>query len=298
MALTCHGTFDVDPHHLPDLLERDEDIAVVTECSIIIHDRCPVVVEDQAASINPLLHRYRRLSCVLEPLLRQRILEVCNGLDRTIGRLWAGYVSGSPWTALETPSERWLITETSSGCGLSSMLVHYNLLDGSLLVNGSPLTRLPHSYESHPTFRRLFGEVKYSIRNSVGRRANRLMAETASCRCCPVNYEWDGFRGSECILRPPSKYPPLPFSFPSFLYTELWNDRAACDANEHHHSCTLACTTPSSSSGQEDKDRSMNCSQYTHSPATSQSRLFMITRIGYTLRRASLNGDRYPVLGH
>ena len=160
MALTCHGTFDVDSHHLPALLEWDEDIAVVTECSIIVHDRCPVVVDDLPASINPLLQRYRRLSCLLEPLLRQRILEGRNGLDRTIGRLWAGYVSGSPWTALDTPSERWLVTETSSEDGLSSMLVHYNLLDGSLLVNGSPLTRLPHSYESHPTFQRLFGEVK------------------------------------------------------------------------------------------------------------------------------------------
>ena len=197
MALTCHGTFDVDSHHLSDLLERDEDIAVVTECSIVIHDRYPVMVEDQPASINPLLHRYRRLSCVLEPLLRQRILKARNGLDRTIGRLWAGYVSGSSWTALETPSERWLVTETSNGGDLSSMLVHYNLLDGSLLINGSPLTRLPHSYESHPTFRRLFGEVKYSVRKSVGRRTNCLMDETACYRCCPVNYKWDGFRGSE-----------------------------------------------------------------------------------------------------
>ena len=167
MALTCHGTFDVDPHHLPELLERDEDIAVVTECSIIIHDRRPVVIEDQPASIHVLLHQYRRLSCVLEPLLRRRILEVRNGLDQTIGRLWAGYVPGSQWTALETPSERWLCTETSSGGGLSSMPVHYNLLDGSLLVNGSLLTRLPHSYESHPTFRRIFGEVKHSIQSSV-----------------------------------------------------------------------------------------------------------------------------------
>ena len=106
MALTCHGTFDVDPHHLRDLLERDEDIALMTECSIIIHNRCPVAAEDQSASIIPLLHRYRRLSCILEPLLRQRILKACNGLDRTVDRLWAEYVSGSPWTSLEKPSER------------------------------------------------------------------------------------------------------------------------------------------------------------------------------------------------
>lgn len=162
MALTCHGTFDVDPHHVPYLLESDEDIAVVTECSIIVHDRCPAVTDDLPAPIKTLLRRHWRLSYVLEPFLRKRILGVCNGLDRTIGRLWAGYVAGSPWTALETPSERWLVTEMSIEDSSSSMLVHFNLLEGSLLVNGSPLTRLPRSYESHPTFRRLFGEVTYS----------------------------------------------------------------------------------------------------------------------------------------
>ena len=197
MALTCHGTFDVDSHHVRDLLERDKDIAVLTECSSIVYDRYPVVVEDQPAWIIPLLHRYRRVSCMLEPFLRQRVLEARNGLDKTIGRLWAGYVSGSPWTALETPCERWLVTRTSSGEGVSSMHVHFNLLNGSLLVNGSPLTRLPRSYESHPTFRRLFGEVKYIVRKSVGRRANRLLGETESCRCCPLNYGWNVFRGSE-----------------------------------------------------------------------------------------------------
>lgn len=162
MALTCHGTFDVDPHHVPYLLESDEDIAVVTECSIIVHDRCPVVIDDLPAPIKTLLRRHWRLLHALEPLLRKRILGVCNGLDKTIGRLWASYVPGSPWRTLKMPSERWLVTEISNEGGSSSMLVHYNLLEGSLLVNGSPLTRLPRSYESHPTFRRLFGEVTSS----------------------------------------------------------------------------------------------------------------------------------------
>ncbi|KAA6415954.1 MAG: hypothetical protein FRX48_00673 [Lasallia pustulata] len=163
MALTCHGTFNVDPHHLPYLLESDEDIAVVAECSIIVHDRCPAATDNLPASIKTLLRRYWRLLHTLEPLLHERILEVRNGLDSTVSQLWAGYAPGCPWTALETPSERWLVTETSSEGGLSSMLVHYNLLDGSLLVNGSPLTRLPRSYESHPTFRRLFGEKVLNV---------------------------------------------------------------------------------------------------------------------------------------
>ena len=139
VALTCHGTFDVDPHHLPDVLQSGEGVAIVTECSIIVHDRCPVVTDDLPAMIKTLLRRHWRLSYILEPLMRKRILKARNGLDSTIGRLWTGYVPGSPWAALKTPRERWLVTETSSGSGLSPMLVHYNLLNGSLLVNGSPL---------------------------------------------------------------------------------------------------------------------------------------------------------------
>jgi hypothetical protein len=160
MALTCHWTFDVDPQHLPYLLKTGEDIAVVTECSIIVHDRCPAVIEDLPNSMKALVRQYWRSSLRLEPLLRKLILENRFGLDSTVSRLWAGYVPGSPWTALETPGERWLVTDTTSKGGQSSMVVHYNLMDGTMLVNGLPLTRLPRSYESHPTFRRLFGEVK------------------------------------------------------------------------------------------------------------------------------------------
>ena len=160
IALTCYGTFDVDMPDLLSLIGSDEDIADATECSVIIHDRCPTVIDDLPSSIKILLRRFRRLACLLEPTLRKTITESRGGLDGTIGRLWMGYEPGSPWAALETPSERWLVTETTKHDEFSTMLTHFNLLDGTLLVDGSPLTRLPRSYEEHPTFRRLFGEVR------------------------------------------------------------------------------------------------------------------------------------------
>lgn len=160
MGLTCYGTFDIDPQHLPSLLESDEDVAIVTECSIIVKDRLPVLTQDLPPPIKQILRRHWRLSSRLEPLLRKRILEARSCIDSTIGRLWGGYVPGSPWTTLKSPNERWFMTKTSSSGHFSSMLVHYNLLDGSLLVNGSPLTRLPRPYEIHPTFLRIFGKVK------------------------------------------------------------------------------------------------------------------------------------------
>ncbi|KAI9679782.1 MAG: hypothetical protein M1817_004796 [Caeruleum heppii] len=158
MALTCHGTFDVDQHRLQSLLELDEDVEMVIECSIVAHDRCPAVTDALPPSMETLLARRRRLSYHLEPLLRKRILKSPTALDRTLRRLWAGYRPGIPWSALAKPHDRWIVTETSSREVHSSLQVHYNLLDGSLLVNGLPLSRLPASYESHPTFRRLFGE--------------------------------------------------------------------------------------------------------------------------------------------
>lgn len=161
MALTCYGTFDVDLSHLPALVGSNEDIADVIECSIIVHDRCPAVIDHLPSPIKILLGRQQRLACLLEPKLREMITDSPCGLDSTIGRFWMGYNPRSPWTALITPSERWLMTKTSRDTDFLSISVHYSLLDGTLLVNGSPLTRLPHSYEAHPTFRRLFGEVRY-----------------------------------------------------------------------------------------------------------------------------------------
>jgi hypothetical protein len=158
MALTCYGTFDVDPHDLSRLLAMPENVASLTECSIIVHDRRPANESDTSAETRAMLERCWRLAHLVEVPLRERITMDRVGLDRTVRQLWAGYEPGLSWTALDSPNQRWLTTTTSAQ-GTHSSVVHYNLLDGRLLVNGAALSRLPSTYESHPTFRRLFGKV-------------------------------------------------------------------------------------------------------------------------------------------
>ncbi|PVH70609.1 hypothetical protein DL98DRAFT_472494 [Cadophora sp. DSE1049] len=158
IALICHGTFDVDEAHLSTLLLSDEDVAAITECCIIIHDRCPAQTERLDTFLKTLLRRFERSSHLMELKLRFKILENQRGIDRTVQRVWAGYRQGSSWRALCEPNERWLTTETSAECGKSAVSVDYNVLDGSLLVMGSPLTRLLRSYELHDTYIRIFGE--------------------------------------------------------------------------------------------------------------------------------------------
>ena len=158
MALTCHESFDVDPDYFPTILNTDEDVARLCECSITIHDCYPPLTESLPGVLKGLLRRYHKRMHLFEPHLREQICRDGQGLHKAVQRLWVGHRPNARWTALATPNERWLVAVVTSNDKSASITVHYNLLDGSLLVNGSPLTRLPPSYEADSSYRRLFGE--------------------------------------------------------------------------------------------------------------------------------------------
>lgn len=45
MALTCYSTFNINKDYLFALLNLEEDIIVMTKCSIIIYDRYPAIID-------------------------------------------------------------------------------------------------------------------------------------------------------------------------------------------------------------------------------------------------------------
>jgi hypothetical protein len=159
IAATCRGTYDVDPDHVPNLLGSPNDVAVLVECAIAIHDNIPSNLVDCPTNFKRLLDRDRRLSHSLEPSLRQRIREYRGGLDQAIASIWTHYRPGSDWQALEPPNDRWLISMTAAETGRESQAVQLDLLGGQLLINGKPLGRLPPDIVKHPTYSRIFGQV-------------------------------------------------------------------------------------------------------------------------------------------
>jgi hypothetical protein len=72
-------------------------------------------------------------------------------MDLAIKEARAAYRPESPWSVAPGGGNHWLVT------GDRSLLVHYNLLTGELLINSQPLARLPAEYECHETYRTLFG---------------------------------------------------------------------------------------------------------------------------------------------
>jgi hypothetical protein len=157
IAATCRATFDVDPGtHLGNLLHSSADIAILLECAIIIHDNTPPHLGNESPAFQKLLHRDGRLSHLLELTVSGFIQADQRGLDTAIGSVWPGYYPGNRWTTVPD-SKQWVKSFTASG-----QAVHYNILDGELLVGGKPVGRLPREIIVHPTYSRIFNQVLLS----------------------------------------------------------------------------------------------------------------------------------------
>ncbi|CZR56441.1 uncharacterized protein PAC_06329 [Phialocephala subalpina] len=157
LALICHCTFDIDPRQLPSLLSSTDNVAILIETATIVNDRWPVSEEPLTTLTRELLRRFSRKSHTLEPILKKQIVASPDGINKAVGRMWAGYEPGTRWVVVEAPNDRWLTTHTADSDNVSSTAVHFNMLTGSLLINGLPLGRLPREYESHSTYLRIFG---------------------------------------------------------------------------------------------------------------------------------------------
>ncbi|KAF7865854.1 hypothetical protein EAF04_006019 [Stromatinia cepivora] len=163
LALTCNGTFDVDMHHLKVMLKSVGTQAIFVESLITVHDRCPASAASLSIVTQMCLRRFDRIAHRAERILRDIIVCEAKGINTAIKFLWSSYEAGVRWTALETPNERWLRTKTVETDGQVSVSVEFNVLTGELLINGSPLARLPRNYEAHDTYKRLFGQKMLDV---------------------------------------------------------------------------------------------------------------------------------------
>ena len=161
MAATCRATFDVDAGtHLDALLHSSADVAILIECTIRIHDNTPPNLRDTSLDFQKFLHRDRRLSHFLELPVSELIHVERRGLDIAIKSVWSEYRPGrGGWRQLSDPNSRWLTSTTAPLFGQEGQEVHYNILDGRLLVDGYPLGCLPREIVGHSTYIRIFGQV-------------------------------------------------------------------------------------------------------------------------------------------
>lgn len=160
MAATCRGTFDVEPNHFPQLYNSAEDLSIMVQCAILVHDTSPPNQSTPPYGLKRLLERNTRVAHSLERHTRHLIQMHPEGLDQAITALWTAFCPGSDWQAMDPPNDRWVIALSAVGPNQQAQYVQLNLLNGLLLVNSEPLGRLPAEIIANPTYSRVLGNVR------------------------------------------------------------------------------------------------------------------------------------------
>ncbi|KAK3116175.1 hypothetical protein LTR53_003724 [Teratosphaeriaceae sp. CCFEE 6253] len=159
IALICIDTFNVG--HTPSvnaLAAAAEQASVLVQCMIIVQESRTLLASSSDPIIPLLLLRSRRLLYECNPILAANSKAIDDGIVRS----WAGFRPGNPWSTAAAGTH-WLTTTSQAGDAGSTLRVHFNTLDGELLVNGLPLDRLPRKYVDHRSYRTLFGDSTIEI---------------------------------------------------------------------------------------------------------------------------------------
>ncbi|KAI6002350.1 hypothetical protein EDC04DRAFT_3147123 [Pisolithus marmoratus] len=157
LAAICRSTFDVGLDDAKQLLDSSRALEILVCCAIVIHDNTPSQFCALVGMSRLLVERDCRLSWKLEELLGNIMLEGNDGIDLGIKRIWPGYRRGTRWQKAGTGKHTWFTAKTSSSGMQWSQQVCFDVLNGTLLVDGRPIRRLPDEIRTDPVFTLLFG---------------------------------------------------------------------------------------------------------------------------------------------
>ncbi|KAI6011263.1 hypothetical protein PISMIDRAFT_17817 [Pisolithus microcarpus 441] len=160
-AAICRSTFDVGRDTATHVLDSPQALEILVCCAIIINNNTPPQFDSLGGVSRLLVERDCRLSWDLEELVGTMIVQGNDGINRGIKRVWPRYgrdTQCSQWQRVGEGDCSWFTTNTSSSDTQCSQRVHFDALNGTLLVDGRPMGRLPNKIRTDPMFTSLFGD--------------------------------------------------------------------------------------------------------------------------------------------
>ena len=164
-TLLCRKTFVLEAAKPDELLQVDS-LAVYLECSFTLNEnlpskeagfigKMPVLLKKLYVSDLKLVHR-------LESQIRRAIQLLNNAVNQAVNSVWADAEGQSArvfssWTFLSDPHDGWVTAQLIGVDGLLEQSVFFDILDGTLLIDGKPLGRLPDEYTKEEFFHQIFG---------------------------------------------------------------------------------------------------------------------------------------------
>lgn len=166
-ALICRRTYILERDHDADSFDSDS-LACFIEASIVMNDNTsekgPGWISRLSNSLRNMVLRDVRLVGELKRKLRSSISSSSPAIDRAMNNVWpqtgdTGKRSFSRWEF--GPEDDWITAHSIATSDEVAQTVHYNVCDGTLLINNEQLGRLPEDFTKDPFFVRLLGDRLY-----------------------------------------------------------------------------------------------------------------------------------------
>ncbi|KAF3267413.1 hypothetical protein TWF217_000476 [Orbilia oligospora] len=159
------STFDVDQIFLSEIFEKPTDVTDYLVCLNIIYDNSLGVFRGLPRDLELLLEQNRRFSVAAESSIEEKLRsdEGDGILTSTTERILTGRAISGTWEQVTTPASRWWALRPSTPAKESGTVVHLNVLEGQILVNGKPNGRLPSEYFTHDIYKRLLGNTVLDV---------------------------------------------------------------------------------------------------------------------------------------
>ena len=157
-CILTRRTFDVDQDLRSALCLTSAAVEQYVEASIHLHDHLnqqSKTDHDTKLQSDILNDSYKARQ--FQKALVSCLAKNCSAISQGVQRFWPSASFDLEWKVIHQNDTSWL----ENKCGSKS--VHFNLVTGSLLVSGLPLSRLPDDYRANSLYRSIFGDLDLSV---------------------------------------------------------------------------------------------------------------------------------------
>lgn len=173
-ALLCRKTFMIEAAE-PGGVFQEDAFACFLECAFTIKDYLsssePGYIAKLPAPVRKLYIGDLKLVHSLESRIRWSVQHMQAAVSEAVNSVWMegeGDLARefSTWTVLPAPQDTWVTAQSVSGEGTLEQSIHFDMLEGTLYIDGQLLGRLPEEFSKEDFFQQFFGNRIFLTRPS------------------------------------------------------------------------------------------------------------------------------------
>ena len=162
-ALLCRRTFGILISQFEEL--DKESIEIFIEATISMQANLVDFSDTRSKSLQSMFIDDVKLMPRIRDLIHRTVKGSPDSINSVINKFWPQPLGSSPrkfsyWHDLGASSHDWLAAEVNASEVSARQVVHFNFLQGHLLIDGKAIGRLPAAISDNITLRELFGDQK------------------------------------------------------------------------------------------------------------------------------------------